>query len=66
MLDATARIADGDFEVTVDRRRRNELGLLAGSITRMASRLETFVTGQRRSLGSIAHELRSPLERTSC
>ena len=43
--------------------RRDELGGLATSIDRMASRLEAFVMGQKRFLGDIAHELRSPLGR---
>jgi two-component system sensor histidine kinase CpxA len=63
MMRATATIADGNFDVQVSSKRSDELGLLAGSITRMASRLETFVKGQKRFLGDVAHELRSPLGR---
>ena len=41
MMFATASIADGDFDVTLDVRRTDEIGLLAASIARMSSRLQT-------------------------
>ncbi len=64
MMQATATIADGNFDVKIGSTKRgDELGLLAHSITRMASRLEAFVKGQKRFLGDVAHELRSPLGR---
>lgn len=63
MHGATAQIAEGKFEVRVDEKRRDELGLLGAGINRMTSRLDGFVTGQKRFLGDIAHELCSPLAR---
>jgi two-component system sensor histidine kinase CpxA len=60
---ATRQIADGRFDVRVDARRRDELGLLGEAINQMAGRLDGFVTGQKRFLGDIAHELCSPLAR---
>ena len=63
MTRATRQIADGQFDVRVDERRTDELGQLGGAINRMSTRLEGFVTGQKRSLGDIAHELCSPLSR---
>ena len=60
---ATARIAEGRFDVRVDARRADELGLLGAGINRMAGRIEHLVTGQKRFLGDIAHELCSPLAR---
>jgi two-component system sensor histidine kinase CpxA len=60
---ATARIAEGRFDVRVDARRGDELGLLGAGINRMAGRIEHLVTGQKRFLGDIAHELCSPLAR---
>ena len=63
MKKATARIAEGEFDVNVPDRRRDELGELAGGINRMAGRLSGFVTGQKRFLGDIAHELCTPLAR---
>ncbi len=61
MTHATRQIAEGRFEVRVDERRRDELGALGQSINRMAARLAGLMTGQKRFLGDIAHELCSPL-----
>ena len=61
--DATGRISEGRFDVRVPTGRNDELGLLADSVNRMGGRLEGFVTGQKRFLGDIAHELCSPLAR---
>jgi len=63
MNSATAQIAEGNFEVRVNERRRDELGALGAAINRMASRLAGFVTGQKRFTGDIAHELCSPIAR---
>ncbi len=63
MTHATAQIADGRFDTQVPARRSDELGRLGESINRMASRLSGFVTGQKRFLGDIAHELCSPIAR---
>ncbi len=63
MTGATARVADGRFDIRVREDRRDELGLLARSINQMAGRLAGFVDGQKRFLGDIAHELCSPLAR---
>lgn len=71
---ATVRVAGGGFDLTgrvADRRgrfgralrRQDELGGLARAIAEMARRLEGFVTGQRRFLGDIAHELCAPIAR---
>lgn len=60
---ATARIADGQFDVAVDDTRADELGQLGSAINRMAGRLHGFVKGQKRFLGDAAHELCSPLAR---
>lgn len=63
MTRATEQIAEGQFDVQVATRRRDEIGQLGGAINRMASRLSGFVTGQKRFLGDIAHELCSPIAR---
>lgn len=60
---ATSRISDGRFDVRVDEGRGDELGRLGRSINRMATRIDTLVTGQTRFLADTAHELRSPLGR---
>ncbi len=63
MTQATRQIADGRFDVRVNERRRDELGALGEAIDQMAVRLDGFLTGQKRFLGDIAHELCSPLAR---
>jgi len=64
--DAAAQIADGRLETRVDpslRNRRDEIADLARNFDRMAEKIEALVTGQRRLLGDVSHELRSPLSR---
>ena len=63
MTHATAKIAEGAFDTQVTVKRQDELGLLGASINRMAARLGAFTHGQKRFLGDVAHELRSPLGR---
>ena len=63
---AAAQIAEGRLETRVDpslRRRWDEIADLARNFDRMAERIEALITGQRRLLGDISHELRSPLSR---
>jgi two-component system, OmpR family, sensor histidine kinase CpxA len=60
---ATGRIAEGHFEIEVATKRKDELGRLSDSISRMALRLSGLVHGQRRFLSDIAHELSSPIAR---
>jgi two-component system sensor histidine kinase CpxA len=60
---ATERIAEGRFNTVVPEKRGDELGRLGGAINRMSVRLEGLVTGQKRFLGDVAHELCSPLAR---
>ena len=63
MKTATRRIADGRFDVRLDIHRHDELGALGESIDQMAARLDGLVSGQKRFLGDIAHELCQPLAR---
>ena len=63
MTHATQQIAQGRFDVRTRETRHDELGQLGQSINRMAARLAGFVTGQKRFLGDVAHELCSPLAR---
>lgn len=63
LTQATGRMAEGKFDVRVPEDRGDELGSLAGSVNRMASRLEGYLTGQKRFLGDIAHELCAPIAR---
>ncbi len=61
---ATEQIAEGKFNVAAKSDRHDELGRLSGSIETLALKLSDFVTGQKRFLGGIAHELSSPIART--
>lgn len=63
MTITTAAVAEGNFDVQLDTRRTDELGRLGGSINQMTARLREYVDGQKRFLGDVAHELRSPLGR---
>ena len=61
---AAGQIAEGHFDVQTAVHRRDEIGQLSDAIQRMATQLSGFVTGQRRFLGDIAHELCAPIART--
>jgi len=68
-LRSLARIVEhfgqGDLSVRVQSQRRDEIGNLARSFDRMADRIETLLTAERRLLQDVSHELRSPLARLS-
>ena len=62
----TQELADGKLAARVnDRllRRHDEIGYLGRDFNLMASRIESLMEAQRRLLGDISHELRSPLAR---
>lgn len=62
------RLAGGDLSARVGARvgtRRDEIADLSHDFDRMAERIESLVMSQRRLLGDISHELRSPLARLS-
>ncbi len=66
LSEAAASIAEGRLDTRVDRtllKRRDEIAGLARNFDLMAERIEALVTGQRRLLGDVSHELRSPLSR---
>jgi two-component system sensor histidine kinase CpxA len=63
---AIGRLADGDLTTRVGSEmgnRNDELAQLGRDFDRMAERIESLVTSQRRLLTDISHELRSPLAR---
>jgi signal transduction histidine kinase len=60
---AVERFGGGDLSARVGSMRQDELGQLARTFDRMANRIETLVTAERRLLLDISHELRSPLAR---
>ncbi|HEY2469421.1 MAG TPA: ATP-binding protein [Terracidiphilus sp.] len=53
----------GNLGVRVKTDRDDEIGQLGRSFNEMAERLERLITSERRLLGDISHELRSPLAR---
>ena len=63
LTQATEKITEENFDVRVDEHRQDELGRLGKAINHLAGRLGGFVTGQKRFLGDISHELNSPLAR---
>src|SRR5258708_4266907 len=63
---ATTAIADGHLETRAGAEiitRGDEIAQLGRDFDRMAVQIEALVTAQRRLLGDVSHELRSPLAR---
>jgi signal transduction histidine kinase len=58
-----AHFGEGDLSARVESDRKDEIGQLGRSFNRMAGRLERLIVSERRLLGDISHELRSPLAR---
>jgi two-component system sensor histidine kinase CpxA len=65
LAETVDRFGSGDLSVRVNSRRKDDIGYLGRSFDRMAARLETLLTAERRLLQDISHELRSPLARLS-
>ena len=62
---AVERFGRGDLSVRLKSRRKDEIGELSRSFDRMAERIGTLMTSERRLLQDVSHELRSPLARLS-
>jgi two-component system, OmpR family, sensor histidine kinase CpxA len=60
---ATERIAEGRFEIRLEAKGADEISQLSQAVNTMALRLNNFVTGQKRFLGNISHELFTPIAR---
>ena len=61
-LSAGAReMADGNYDVHVDVRRRDELGLLAQEFNHMADEVKRSAQLERDLLANVSHDLRTPL-----
>ncbi len=54
-------IADGDFDVRIEKERNDEIGLLTDTINEMAAELGTTEKLKNDFISSISHELRTPL-----
>jgi|ETNmetMinimDraft_8_1059916.scaffolds.fasta_scaffold00964_9 two-component system sensor histidine kinase CpxA len=63
--DAACDIGKGDFSTRVNKisKRSDELGQLARSFNLMAEQLEQHQGAQKRLIGDVSHELRSPMTR---
>lgn len=59
------RFGAGDLTARVNSGRKDEIGELGRAFDRMAERIGTLLTAERRLLQDISHELRSPLARLS-
>ena len=59
------RFGAGDLSVRIHSRRRDEIGELTQAFDRMAERIGTLLSAERRLLQDISHELRTPLARLS-
>jgi signal transduction histidine kinase len=68
-LRALARTVDrfgaGDLTARVNSSRKDEIGELSRAFDRMAERIGTLLSAERRLLQDVSHELRSPLARLS-
>ena len=58
-----AEFGEGDLSARVHLNREDEIGQLGQSFNEMAERLELLIMSERRLLGDISHEIRSPLAR---
>jgi signal transduction histidine kinase len=58
-----AHFGQGDLAARVPINRTDEIGQLGRSFNQMAERLQRLIASERRLLGDISHEVRSPLAR---
>jgi two-component system, OmpR family, sensor histidine kinase CpxA len=65
MVNTLDRFGHGDLTARVNSHRHDEIGKLGAAFDRMAERIGTLLTSQRRLLEDVSHELRSPLARLS-
>jgi two-component system sensor histidine kinase CpxA len=63
LTSATEKIAEEQFDARVSEKRTDEIGRLGRAVNHLAARLSGYVTGQKRFLGDISHELNTPLAR---
>ena len=63
VAESVQRFGHGDLAARSHVDRRDEIGRLATAFNEMAQRIQTLVTGERRLLQDVSHELNSPLTR---
>lgn len=61
MLEASGRVADGDYSTRVEERGPREVRALANAFNTMASRLQAEDEQRRNLLADVTHELRTPI-----
>ncbi|MFF5996053.1 HAMP domain-containing sensor histidine kinase [Lysinibacillus sp. KU-BSD001] len=61
MKEATEKLSKGDFNVSLPRLGKDEIGELSSSIQKLANDLQHFKSERNEFLASIAHELSTPL-----
>ena len=65
LAQAVDRFGAGDLSIRVHSKRKDEIGGVSRAFDRMAERIGTLLTSERRLLQDISHELRTPLARLS-
>jgi signal transduction histidine kinase len=60
---AVESVAEGNYEINLPVKRKDELGELASSINYMSSRIKESIKAKEHLLLDVSHELRSPLTR---
>ena len=63
LVSTVERFGRGDLAVRLGWKRRDEFGELGTAFDKMAERIDTLLTAERRLLQDVSHELRSPLAR---
>jgi signal transduction histidine kinase len=63
LRDGVARLSEGELDVTVPSRTRDEFGALAEAFNQMVRRISEMLRARDQLLLDVSHELRSPLTR---
>lgn len=61
LTEATKKIVDGDFKITMDMSRKDEIGELARHFTYMAQSLQQLDNMRQEFVSNVSHEIQSPL-----
>ncbi|MBC1904900.1 HAMP domain-containing protein [Listeria booriae] len=61
LTNATKKIRKGNYDVALEVKRKDEIGQLADSFTKMAGELEKSETARQEFVANVSHELQSPL-----
>ena len=61
VMEASARVAEGDYTVRIDERGSRDMRRLGRSFNEMSERLQTNEERRRNLLADVTHELRTPL-----